>query len=194
MQLKVCLSTIMLLGLATGQVLHAQSFTPTVSGTITVRVACNCQLIVERLNQPLHFMAFGKTKRDTKHLKINSNCAWNLRVVSNKRDNECNEAFDKAKDRDKNKKDNDKNEQRDNDDRRYQDDSSITYTLANFRGKGKLTSPGEKYIIGSSSQNLPSGIGELEFDVVFEIEGIDLKKSKCEEENIWVSFYVLPKE
>lgn len=181
---KLRLLTILLSLLAFGHSVNAQS-RQSQSGTITVRVLCNCQLITEKSNQPLHFMAYGKNQRDTKHLRINSNCAWNLRVVTNKRDND----RDNNDDRDKNKKkDNNKNDKWD------KDNNLITYTLKNVRGKGKLLNPNETYVLGSSLQNLPSGIGELEFDVVFELEGKDQKKSKWGEENIWVSFYVLPKE
>jgi hypothetical protein len=182
---KVRLLSILLFLLAFGFTVDAQSLQQTQNGTITVLVACNCQLITEKSNQPLHFMACGKNQRDSKHLRINSNCAWNLRVVTNKRDNDCNN--DNDRDRDK-KKDNNKNWNWN------ENNSLISYSLKNIRGKGKLLNPSERYVLGSSLQNLPSGIGELEFDVVFEKEGKDQKKSKWGEENTWVSFYVLPKE
>lgn len=182
---KLRLLTILLFLLAFGLTVGAQSLQQSQNGTITVRVACNCQLITEKSNQPLHFMAYGKNQRDTKHLRINSNCAWNLRVVTNKRDNDCINENDGEKD---NNKGNNKNGKWD------EDNSLITYTLKNIRGKGKLLNPSERYVLGSSLQNLPSGIGELEFDVVFELEGKDQKKSEWGKENTWVSFYVLPKE
>ena len=155
------------------RIADAQSLEQSKNGTITVHVQCNCQLITEKSNQPLHFMPYGKTQRDTKHIKIQSNCSWNLRVVSNKNNGDDN---------------NDKNC------KEPQNTERITYSLKNIRGKGKLLYSSEMYELGSSPQNMPSGIGEIEFDVVFELEGKESKKDRWGEENTWVSFYVLPKE
>lgn len=193
MILKVHCLTILLLMLAFVRLANAQSLTNSQNGTITVRVACNCQIITDKSNQPLHFMSYGKNQRDTKHLKIISNCTWNLRVVTNKRDNEKDECMDKDRERsqeyDRNTKvGNDKN------DKWEQDNRLITYTFRNIRGKGSLFNPSEKYVLGSSPQNLPSGIGAIEFDVIFELERTDSKLAQWGEYNTWVSFYVLPKE
>lgn len=192
---KLRLLTILLLLLVFGRTATAQMLQQSQNGSITVIVACNCQLITEKSNQPLHFMSYGKNQRDTKHLRINSNCSWNLRVVTNKRDNDCDNRDDDDRD---GRKDNDKNGKSDKNnnknDKWEMDNSLITYTFKNIRGKGKLLNPNGKYVLGSAPQNLPSGIGELEFDVVFELEGKDQKKSKWGEENVWVSFYVLPTE
>jgi len=170
----------------------AQSGRQSQNGTITIRVACHCQLVsAEKQNQPLHFTAMGNLWRNTKHLRIASNCAWNLRVVTNKRNNDWDDDRDRddCKDKNKNK---DKNESDCND--KGNTSYRITYTIRNVKGKGKLLNPNEKYVLGAISSNLPSGIGELEFDVVFELEGKDLKKMKCGQDNTWVGFNVLPKE
>jgi len=195
MILKVHCLTILLLMPALSRLVNAQSLTQSQNGTITVRIACNCQLITEKSNQPLHFMTYGKNQRDTKHLKIISNCGWSLRVVTNKRDNDKDQCGDKDKDSDRGqaingnpKSRNDKNDQWE------QEYSRITYTFRNIRGKGRLLNPNEICVLGSSPQNLPTGIGELEFDVVFELERTDNKPAHWGEYNTWVSFYVLPKE
>ncbi len=81
---KLRLLSILLFLLVFGRTLNAQSLQQSQNGTITVRVACNCQLTADKINQPLHFTAVGNVWRDTKRVRINSNCRWNLRVVTNK--------------------------------------------------------------------------------------------------------------
>ena len=193
MILKVHCLTILLLMMAFLRLVNAQSLTQSQNGTISVRVACNCQLITDKSNQPLHFMAYGKNHRDIKHLKIISNCAWNLRVVTNKNDNESIEWKDENKDHEK---ENDRDRKLNNDKKEYAKPRNcrITYSFKNLRGNGKLLNPNEKYVLDSSPKNLPSGIDELEFDVIFELQSDELKHFKPGEDNTWVSFYVLPKE
>lgn len=173
MILKVHFFAIILFLLLISRYAIAQSQTNSQNGNITVRVACNCQIISEKSNQPLHFAASDKIQHDTRHLKIISNCAWDLSVISNIREYEYN---------------NDKK------DKWEKDNSQITYTINNIKGTGSLSNANIKYVLGSSARNFPSGIGELEFDVIFELEGDELKLSKLREDNTWVSFYVLPKE
>jgi hypothetical protein len=193
MILKVHSLIILLLMLALGRAINAQSLTQSQNGTITVRVACNCELVTDKSNQPLRFMISGKCQRDAKHLKIMSNCTWNLRVVTNKSGYESIEWKDENKDQ---QKENKLNKKLNNDKKKClkPDNFQITYSFKNFRGNGKLLNPYVKYVLGSSPQNLPTGMGELEFDVIFELEGDDLKHFNQEDDNTWVSFYVLPKE
>jgi hypothetical protein len=164
---KLRILTILMFLMVLGHQANAQSLQQSQNGTITVRVACNCQIIVEKPNQPLHFNGSGRYQRDQKHLKIISNCAWNLRVVSNKRDN-------------------------DDDHGPKLDAAHITYTFKNIRGTGKLNNANEKYSLNSSSHNLPGGVGEIEFDVVFELDSNCLIKAKWGYYNTWVDFYILP--
>lgn len=180
---KLQLLTILLFLMAFGRTVSAQLLQQSQSGTITVIVACNCQLTADKINQPLHFIAVGNVWRDTKRVHISSNCRWNLRVVSSKNTTVTNmevSANSKPKGKDKNTAS-------------AANEGQITYTLQKTGGTGSLVNPSVVYILGQEP-SLPEGFGELELDVVFEMIVADPKKSNLGKENIWVSFYVLPKE
>jgi hypothetical protein len=182
---KLQLLTILLFLLAFGLTVGAQSLQQTQNGTITVRVLCNCQLTATgNQNQPLHFTAIGNGAwRDTKHVRISSNCRWNLRVVSSKT------ATVTSLDVNANLK----SKGRDRISASAASEGQITYTLQKTGGTGNLVNPSAIYIL-NQEPSLPEGLGELELDVVFEMIVADPKKGNPGNDNTWVSFYVLPKE
>ena len=180
---KVRLLSILLFLLAFGREANAQLLQQSQSGTITVIVVCNCQLTADKINQPLHFVAVGNVWRDTKRVRISSNCRWNLRVVSSKNATVPNlemSANSKPIGKDKNMAS-------------AASEGQIVYTLQKAGGTGSLVNPSVVYILGQEP-SLPEGLGELELDVVFEMIVADPKKSNQGNDNTWVSFYVVPKE
>lgn len=204
MNQKIGFSIFLMFMLAFCRLTDAQSLQKEQSGTISVKVMCNSQLTVDKINQPLHFIAIGNVWRDTKHVKINGNCQWSLRIVTNKFENKTddrnddrehyNEMNNKSGGKEGGEKENNKNNKSDDDNKNNQNSCSITYSFKNISGTGRLLNPNQIYILGSSSQNLQSGIGQLEFDVVFEMILANPQKNDCGNHNTWVSFYLLPKE
>lgn len=179
---KLRLLIILLLLLAFDRTATAQLLQQSQNGSITVLVACNCQLTADKINQPLHFIAVGNVWRDTKRVRISSNCRWNLRVVSSKNATVTNlevSANSKSKGKDKIAAS-------------AANEGQIIYTLRKTGGTGSLVDPSVVYVLGQEP-SLPEGLGELELDVVFEMIVADPKKNPGNN-NTWVSFYVLPKE
>lgn len=116
-----------------------------VKGIITAKVLGNCQIIVGNPNQPVHFDPNDRNHREVKHVQINSNGAWKLRVVP--QDGYLiSERGDKI------------------------DVFRIGYSIRNVIGEGSLSSPEPEYKLYVDPVNPAFGQGCVEFDVKFSLD------------------------